>query len=146
MANIIRQDPFAGGIASAGLRDPFEFVTPLFGRFMRMPETAGPRMDVRESGEAYVMEVEIPGVDKNAISVSVYNDTVTIEAEVREEKAADKETAWLLRERSFGRIARTVTLPEEMDETASSAKWENGVLYLTLPKKRTSAAKRLAIH
>ena len=147
MANIVlRQDPFAGGIASpVNLRDPLDFITPLFGRVFGGQETSGPRLDIKESEQSYVLEMEIPGVDKSAIAVSVYNDTVTIEAEVRQENDANQEYKWLQRERSFGKISRTIALPEELDETASNARFQNGVLHLTLAKKRSGASKRLAI-
>ena len=147
MANIIRrQDPFAGGSGSpVSVRDPLDFITPLFSRVFGSVDTAGPRLDIKESEQSYVLEMEIPGVDKNAITVSVYNDTVTVETEVRQENDANQEYKWLHRERNFGKISRTVALPEEVDEDAANARFENGVLHLTLPKKRTSASKRLAI-
>ena len=147
MAKIIRgQDPFAGGTVSAlSVRDPLDFITPLFGRVFGSVDNAGPRLDVKESEQGYVLEMEIPGVDKNAITVSVYNDTVTVEAEVRQENDANTEYKWLHRERNFGKISRTIALPEEVDEDTANARFENGVLQLTLPKKRSSAAKRLTV-
>ena len=148
MANIIlRQDPFAGGIASpVSVKDPLDFITPLFAHVFSGPESSGTRLDIKESEKTYVLEMEIPGVEKNAISVSVYNDTVTIKAEVRQENDANQEYKWLPRERNFGQISRTIALPEELDDTASNARFENGVLYLTLPKKRSTASRRLEIH
>ncbi len=148
MANIVRRDPFSGGSASpVSLRDPFDLISPLFGRVMGLgAEGSSPRMDVRESEDAYLLEMEMPGVDKNAITVSVCNDTVRVEAEARHEKDAGEAWKWLHRERSFGTVSRTIELPEEMDEKKSTARFENGVLILTLPKKRTAASKRLTIH
>jgi HSP20 family protein len=149
MANItLRQDPFAGGIASPASRDPFEFITPLFSRMLGGTggsQVAGPRMDLKENEQAYLLDIEIPGVDKDAITVSVYNDTVTIEAEIREENDANQEYKWLHRERNFGKMSRTVALPEELDDQSSNARFENGVLHLTLQKKRSGATKRIAI-
>jgi HSP20 family protein len=53
---------------------------------------------------------------------------------------------WLLRERNFGKFARNLRLPEAVDHDSSQARYADGVLYLTLQKKRASQVKRLAIH
>jgi HSP20 family molecular chaperone IbpA len=56
---------------------------PLFDQVFCGPESFGTRLDIKEGEKVYVLEMEIPGTEKNAISVNVYNDTVTIEAEVQ---------------------------------------------------------------
>jgi len=53
---------------------------------------------------------------------------------------------WLLRERTYGKFSRSISLPEPVDDTASEARFTDGVLYLTLKKKSASQTKRLAIH
>ena len=53
---------------------------------------------------------------------------------------------WLLRERRYGKISRNIQLPEAVDDNASEAKYVDGVLYLTLQKKRASQVKRLTVH
>lgn len=104
----------------------------------------GPRMDVAESDTAYELAVELPGVKKEAIQVSVYENSVTINAEATREEAEGQQ--WLLRERSFGKFSRNIALPEAVDDGSSQARYVDGVLYLTLQKKRASQVKRLTVH
>ena len=99
-------------------------------------------MDLSETDAAYELAVELPGVKKEAIEVSVYENDVTITAEA----TTEEERNWLLRERSVGRFSRSIALPEAVDDAASQARYADGVLYLTLQKKRASQAKRLAVH
>ena len=120
--------------------DPFKAVLPLFEPVMRQA-WSGPKMDLSETDTAYELAVELPGVKKEAIEVSVYENDVTITAEATEE-----EKNWLVRERSLGRFTRTIALPDAVDDAASQARYADGVLYLTLQKKRASQVKRLAVH
>lgn len=110
----------------------------------------GPRMDVFDTGEAYQLCVELPGVKKEAIQVNVYRNNVTISAELADEtrdaEQAGEESRWLLRERSFGKFSRSIALPEELDDGASQAKYADGVLTLTLKKQRASQTRRLTVH
>jgi HSP20 family protein len=134
MNELVRWDPF---IVPALLRPVFDP--------MARQDWAGPRMDVRETENAYELAIELPGVPKEAIQVGVYENTVTIGAEVAEPKP-EEEQSWLLRERSFGKFARNLTLADAVDQEASQARYADGVLYLTLQKKRASQLKRLTIH
>jgi HSP20 family protein len=120
--------------------DPFKAVFPLFEPVVRHA-WSGPKMDLSETETAYELAVELPGVKKEAIDVSVYENDVTITAEATEE-----EKNWLVRERSLGRFTRTIALPEAVDDAASQARYADGVLYLTLQKRRASQVKRLAVH
>lgn len=138
MADIARWDPFDDS--------PFDVFPALFGTPARRGSTAWPRMDISETQDEYHLSVDMPGVRKDSIQVSVYADTVTIKAENREEKTAGEESNWLLKERSFGPVARSIKLPEAVDEAKAQARHADGVLYLTLPKKRSSAMKRLTVH
>jgi HSP20 family protein len=121
--------------------DPLKAVLPLFEPVVRQA-WSGPKMDLSETDAAYELAVELPGVKKEAIEVSVYENDVTITAEA----TTEEERNWLLRERSVGRFSRSIALPEAVDDAASQARYADGVLYLTLQKKRASQAKRLAVH
>src|SRR5215208_5508478 len=82
----------------------------------------GPRMDVAETDNAYRLAIDLPGVSKEAIQVSVYENTATIAVDQPAEESAEGDnTLWLMRERLSGRISRSVTLPEPVDDTASEA-------------------------
>jgi HSP20 family protein len=102
-------------------------------------------MDVVETDAAYVVKAEIPGVTKNDIQVSIEDDVVTIGAEVRREKETKDGERVLRTERYSGSVYRAFTLPVEIDEAASTAKYENGVLELTLTKKPAAAGRKLTI-
>lgn len=103
------------------------------------------KLDVSESDNAYTIAAELPGVNKDAIHVTVENNVVTISAEVKQEDAKRDGDKVLHSERYFGAVSRTLALPGDVDESQASAKFENGVLTLTLPKKVAVAGKRIRI-
>ena len=135
--------------------DPFKTVAPFEERFFAIPSlfrplsaraVGGPRMDVAENDTSYMLAIELAGVKKDAIQVSVYENTVTIGAELPEEAQSGTDAQWLLRERTYGKFSRSISLPEAVDDAASEARFTDGVLYLALKKKSASQTKRLAIH
>lgn len=139
MNELVRWDPFKA-IA------PFEslFDIPTLLRPVRTEPFGGPRMDLAETDDAYRLAVELPGVKKEAIQVNVYENSVTVAAELAPPQ--DENTQWLLRERGYGKFSRTLALPEAVDDEASEARYSDGVLTLTLKKKSASQQKRLTIH
>ncbi len=104
------------------------------------------RVDVKETAEAYVVTAEIPGVKKEDIHVEVEGNEVTIGAESRREAETKEGEKWLRVERSFGRTQRRFALPQELDDTKASAKFLDGVLELTLPKKAPAAGRKVEVH
>lgn len=137
MANIARWDPFEESLLN---------VFPAFmSRSGYTRETdSTPRMDVAETDSNYRIAIDMPGTPKEAIQVSIDRNNVTISAERREEKSIDDKAEWLLRERGFGRVSRSLSLPQAVDESSAEARYMDGVLYLTLPK--ISTMKRLAVN
>lgn len=140
MANVTRYDPFGD------LFDDF-----LKGFFVR-PITAegaavAPRMklDVSEQAEAFKVVAEIPGAKKDEIRVTIDGDQVTIGAEVRKEKDVKEGERVVHSERYFGKVSRAFRLGTEIDESRAEAKYTDGVLELSLPKKAAAAARKLAI-
>jgi HSP20 family protein len=92
-----------------------------------------------------VVHAEIPGVKKEDIHVSVEGNQVSISAEVKRQ-SEEKEGERVLRsERYHGRLQRMFTLGADIDSSAAQAKYNEGVLELTLPKKAAASNKRLAI-
>ncbi len=146
MNELVRWDPFKAALPFEGslLEMVPTVLRPVFDPIVRQG-WAGPKMDVTETENAYELAIELAGVPKEAIQVGVYENTVTIGAEVAQPKT-EEEPNWLLRERSFGKFARNLRLPEAVDQDSSQARYADGVLYLTLQKKRASQVKRLAIH
>jgi HSP20 family protein len=106
-----------------------------------------PRMkvDVAEKNGAYVVAAELPGVKKEDIQVTIDGAEVTLTAEVKREKEASQDERVLHTERVYGKASRSFTLPQEVDEAKAEAKFRDGVLELTLPKKAAAARKQVTI-
>ena len=141
MANVTRFDPFN------------DLVDDLFKGFLVRPvsyEGRGevlPRVkvDVAESNGGYTVNADLPGVRKEDIQVSINGAEVTLMAEVKREKEADKDERVLHSERVTGKVTRSFTLPQEIDEARAEAKFRDGVLELKLPKKAAAARKQVTI-
>lgn len=132
--------------------------------FSRPTHLRTPAMDVSESDTAYTVTFDVPGVTREQLKVTVDGRKVTVETEAVAEApaaAADKPAddgavaqpatttavapRALYRERSVTRYSRTVSLPAEVDQANSDAKFENGVLTLTLAKKVPTGARQLSV-
>ena len=138
MSNIVRTDPF-----DVAFRDFFRNML----RPTRLDlETTEPeiRLDLKETDKAYMVHAEIPGVRKEDIDVSIDGSLVSIRAEIKREKEEKGETM-LRSERYYGAMTRSFTLATEVDEKAATAKYSDGVLELTLPKKPGGTTRRLQI-
>ena len=103
------------------------------------------RVDVAEADRAYVVKADLPGVPKESINVDIDGNRVTIRAEVKRETEQKEGERVLRSERYYGAFARSFALTDEIDDEQASAKFDNGVLELMLPKKATVGAKRLSI-
>jgi len=99
------------------------------------------KVDVVDKTDAIVVRAEVPGVQKDDIQVTIEGDQLTIAAEIKRESEQKEGERVLRSERYVGAVYRSFVLPVEIDESASTAKYENGVLELTLAKKPASARK-----
>jgi len=144
MASITRFDPFN------------DLVDDLFKGFLVRPLgfegrgdggvlLARAKVDVAEKNGAYRVTAELPGVKKEDIHVTIDGAQVTLEAEVKQEREASKDERVLHTERVFGKVSRSFTLPQEVDEAKAEAKFRDGVLELTLPKKAAAQRKQISI-
>ena len=140
MQNVISYDPRSDTSYDELFRGFFKPV-----RLEGAPAPVTIKMDVTETENGYLIHSEMPGVKKEDIDVAIEGNQVTITAEVKqgwEKKEGDR----LLRnERYFGNVYRSFTLPAELDESASVAAYDSGVLELKLVKKAAAPGKRLAI-
>jgi HSP20 family protein len=103
-------------------------------------------MDLKEDDKAYTVHAEIPGMKKEDIQVSIDGNRVSISAETKTEKEEKKGEKVLRSERYYGKVARSFTLANDVDEAKAKAKYADGVLELTLPKKEgATTAKKLAV-
>ncbi|MBI5109862.1 MAG: Hsp20 family protein [Rhodocyclales bacterium] len=136
MNSVIRRDP---------LDDLFRgfFVRPV--DFGTQPEAPAIKIDVRELESGYLVHAEIPGVNKEDIHVAVDGPVVSISAERRDEKDVREGERLLRTERYVGKISRSFQLAQEIDEAHVTAKYAEGVLELSLPKKVAAQARRIAI-
>jgi HSP20 family protein len=103
------------------------------------------KVDVAEKNGAYLVSAELPGVRKEDIQVSIDGAQVTLTAEVKREKEASQDERVLHSERVYGKLSRSFTLPQEIDESKAEAKFKDGVLELTLPKKTAAQRKQISI-
>jgi len=122
---------------------PGFYVRPLHGD--ALPTPAQIKVDVKENDSAYTVQAEVPGVAKEDIHVSLDGNVVTLRAEVKQQDAQTKDEKVLRSERYFGAVSRSFQLPMDIDQSTAKAKYDNGVLTLTLPKKTGGKAQRLAI-
>jgi len=101
------------------------------------------KVDVSEADNSYQVKAEIPGVKKDDIHISVDGNLVSISAEVKKE-TKDKEGEKVIRsERYFGKVSRSFTLSSDVDADKVQAKYTDGLLNVTLPKK--SNGKKISI-
>ena len=104
-----------------------------------------PAVDIKEEGDNLVVTTDLPGINKENIEINLKDDMLEISAKSREEKETEEER-YIRRERSYTRFYRAVTLPTSVKEEAGTAKMENGVLTITLPKmKLEEPAKKIQI-
>ena len=134
MYSLSRHDPLANGLES------------LLGELFRPEAQAAPlRVDVRETAQAYVVHAELPGVKKDQIEVQIEGNEVSIAAQLGAKREVRDGEKWLRVERFQGRTARRFALPQELDESRADAKFTDGVLELTLPKKAPAAGRKIAV-
>lgn len=111
--------------------------------FVPRSNTTAPAVNVRENDDEYIMELAAPGIKKEFCRVSINNDgnlNVTIENKM-EHKEKDKKHHYLRREFSYSNYEQNYSLPEDVERDKISAKVENGILTVTLPKMKKEEQK-----
>ncbi len=150
MANIIQRSPLPL-VSDMARFDPFADMDDWFRGFgmrpfsMEMDTAPRIKMDLSEDDKAYTVRAQIPGVKKEDVKVQVDGNRVSISAESKQEKEEKEGERVICRECRQGSSYRSFTLDSAVDESQAQAKYENGMLELTLPKKNGSAAKQLEI-
>lgn len=144
MSNLTRFDP----LSLEPMADLFQgFFRPMRG--LALPgETplSDVKIDVSESDTAYTVKAELPGVDKKDIDVKVDGNVVSITAKAERNKELKEGERVIRSERYSGMISRSFSLDSDIDESASSAQYQDGVLSLTLQKKKSAPQRRLQIN
>lgn len=146
MNNLIRSTP----LSSLARFDPFRnddwlkgfWVNPLASEMEAVPQI---KINLTENDKSYSVRAEIPGVKKEDIKVDVDGNQVSIRAEVRHEKEEKSGERAICRECYQGSSYRSFSLGSNVDESKVEAKYDNGILELTLPKKNGISAKQIQI-
>lgn len=144
--NLTRIDPFRDLMRT----DPLRSVEDFMREFSLSPALRGfeperhIRVDVTETDQAYTVKADMPGLQKEDIKVAIDGNMVSISATMQ----AQKEQAsgnMVYSERYSGSHHRSFVLPQEVDDTKTEAKYQDGVLHLTLPKKPGTARKQITV-
>ena len=138
--------------ADPATRDPLAEFRSIVSQLTRFPDSWGelvpqrsgftPLADVEETDDSYLIDVELPGVDKKDIDISVAGRRLTISGERKE-----KERVGILRRRtrSVGRFEYDIQLPGDIDEDGVNASLADGVLTVRVPKATTDRARRITV-
>jgi HSP20 family protein len=123
------------------LKEPGRLFRDLWDEFMdwtgRSPDRAGrsiaPAIDVRAQDDRYLVEADLPGLDRKDIDFRVDEDTLTISSD-KEEKTEEKDEGYIRRERYSRSFRRSFRLPDDVDREKIDAEFQNGVVTVTLPR------------
>ena len=135
--------------AVQGTRDPFSQMDALFSDWLTTRPApslvSSARIDVTESDGSYKVRAELPGATKDDISIDIVGSRVSLTAKTNSQSEKKDGDKVIYSERSSESYARTFELPQSVDSAEAVAKFENGVLTLTLPKKNAPQSRRVAI-
>jgi HSP20 family protein len=148
MMNLVRWNPY-GEISAMKNRINKMFGEPYWvTRQMNDDSNMGmwnPAVDLYEKDEHFVIKAELPGVDKNNISIDLKDRMLTISGERSYDNEA-KEENYYRRERSYGKFQRVFTLPAEVDSDKIRAEFKDGLLQVEVPKPEQQKPKQVTIH
>ena len=115
------------------------------GSFSRSPAPLSrwnPAVNVYQDKDQFTVVVELPGLKKEEIEISLHDDTLTISGERKREESSEQE---FLTERSYGKFQRSLTLPSAVDAEAVKANYKNGLLQVVLPKAEQTKPKQIEV-
>lgn len=99
-----------------------------------------PAVNIKDNTDGFELELAVPGMKKDDFTVEVDNDVLTISSEIESEKE-EKDENYTRKEFSFTSFKRAFTLPDTVDGSKIDAKYKDGILKLTLPKKQEALPK-----
>lgn len=103
-----------------------------------------PRVDIREEKDRYVADFELPGIEKSEVQVTMENNVLTVTGERRREETREDDKVHRC-ERCYGKFARSLRLPDDVDAEKIDAGFKNGVLRIAVPKKEETKARAIEI-
>ncbi|HEV2150242.1 MAG TPA: Hsp20/alpha crystallin family protein [Longimicrobiaceae bacterium] len=124
-----------------------DFLGPMQGRGGRMGDMLRiPEADVVETENEIRVVVELPGIKADDVSVDMENNVLTISGEKREARTeGDERDTWHLSERRYGKFSRSFVLPREVEQERIEARFEGGVLNVTIPKSEKAKRRRIQV-
>jgi HSP20 family protein len=117
----------------------FAFLSTIEGGEAQGDHEHTPLLDIFETADSFVVEIELPGFDRRDLSLSICCNTLVIEG-VKREEPREQRVAFLCLERRFGRFCRTVEIPPGVDSKGIRACYEKGVLSVTFPRMKDKSA------
>ena len=126
-----------------GLPEAYGWKRPMWGEFESVFE-GFPKVDVIDKDDKLLVRAELPGVEKDDLDITINGDRLTIEAK-REYKEEEKEEAYFRNEMAYGRLARTVYLPVDVEGDKAKAELKKGILEIMLPKVKATKAHTVKV-
>jgi HSP20 family protein len=103
-----------------------------------------PRVDVRETTDAYILEMELPGMSEKDVDISLKERVLSISS-IKEAEKDETESDWVIKERRNKSFARRFTLPEDINAEGIAASFKNGVLVVDIPRKPEAQPRNIQI-
>jgi HSP20 family protein len=103
-----------------------------------------PATDLIDKKDRLVARIELPGVEKKDVKISLSENNLTVQGEIEKDKETKKEDYYCC-ERAYGTYSRTISLPAEVDQDKIKANFKNGILEITIPKKAEKKPKEITI-
>lgn len=104
-----------------------------------------PKVDVRETPDAYILDMDLPGVSEKDVDINLKDRVLSISSKKEEKKEEKKDGEWLIRERRSSSFCRRFTLPQDIDVEKVDAEFANGVLTINIPRRPETQARQITI-
>lgn len=125
------------------LLDDF-FMDPFFNTERSEPVHWAPRVEVEENEDEFIMSLELPGMKKKDIDISVKDNVITISGE-KKERVHKKEAQTHLNEICYGKFSRSFQLPNNVNSDKIKGNWEDGILSVEIPKTEVAKPRKIEI-
>ncbi|MBR2361885.1 MAG: Hsp20/alpha crystallin family protein [Spirochaetaceae bacterium] len=109
------------------------------------PQVISPKVDVRETPAAYILDMDLPGLTEKDVEINLKDRVLSISSKMEEKKEEKKDGEWLIKERRSSCFSRRFTLPQDIDAEKVTAEFKHGVLSVDIPRKPEPQAKQIAI-
>ena len=109
------------------------------------PQVVSPKVDVRETLDAYILDMDLPGLTEKDVEINLKDRVLSISSKMEEKKEEKKDGEWLIKERRSSCFSRRFTLPQDIDAEKVTAEFKHGVLSVNIPRKPEPQAKQIAI-